>query len=86
MDFKTSIKSCVAGASAGIGEAAAWRFAELGCKLILAARRTDKLESLKLELVEKYNASVFLVTLNVRSVEDIKALPGLLPTEFQNVR
>ena len=43
-----------AGASGGIGEACAWRFAEAGCRLVLLARRAEKLEELKQKLQAEY--------------------------------
>lgn len=42
------------GASSGFGEAIAWRLAEAGCKLIITARRLDRLQQLQQQLVEKY--------------------------------
>jgi NADP-dependent 3-hydroxy acid dehydrogenase YdfG len=48
----------ITGASAGFGEAMAWRFAEAGCKLVLVARRLERLESLKAQLVDAYQVGV----------------------------
>ena len=36
----------ITGASSGFGAAAAKRFAQEGCKIVLAARRTERLEEM----------------------------------------
>ena len=44
----------ITGASSGIGEGCARKFASQGARLILNARNAQKLESLASELTEKY--------------------------------
>ena len=50
----------ITGASSGIGEAIAWKFAEAGTKLILIARRSERLNGLKTQLTEKFNVGQLL--------------------------
>lgn len=66
-----------AGASSGIGEACAWRFAEAGCKLILSARRTERLNALSKQLTESYKVST-ASPCNVRLVTWGNASPNVL--------
>jgi NADP-dependent 3-hydroxy acid dehydrogenase YdfG len=72
-----------AGASAGIGEACAWRFAAEGCRLVLVARRQDRLEALASALQQHYSVAVHTVCLDVRDLPAIERLPQELPPEFQ---
>ena len=48
----------VTGASSGIGEACARKFAANGAKVIINARNAAKLNALKKELESEYNAQV----------------------------
>ena len=61
----------ITGASAGFGTAIARRFAADGAKLILAGRRTERLEKLQHELGGWTNAHV--MTLDVRQREAVSA-------------
>ena len=73
----------VTGATSGIGEACAWRFAEAGCKLVLTGRRSQRLDSLKASIEAKYEGvEVTCVTMDVTDLDRVAALPGaLLPLE-----
>ena len=69
----------ISGASSGIGKACAKAFAMEGCKLVLCARRTEKLDQLVAEIFRVADVEIFTFQLDVRnklSVEDaIKMLP-----------
>ena len=75
----------VTGASSGFGKATAWRFAELGCKLIIVARRGDRLEALAGELKAKYQTEVFCLVLDMMDIEKVERMDQLLPEQFRNV-
>ena len=53
MNFKNKV-IVITGASSGIGEAAAEKFAQKGANIVLVARRKDKLEEVKKKL-SKYS-------------------------------
>ncbi len=77
----TDLTKCtvlITGASSGIGEATAREFAFAGSRLILAARRIERLEKLAGEL----KTDCHLIELDVRDRESVqKAIAGL-PPEF----
>lgn len=76
----------ITGATAGIGSACAWRFADEGSKLILVGRRGERLELLKKELIEEYpNLKVHCEAMSVTDLPAVEALPESLPEEFKNV-
>ncbi len=76
----------ITGATAGIGEACAWQFAENGSKLILVGRREDRLAALKTEINSEYPAvKIHTVAMSVADTDAVAALPGLLPAEFKDV-
>ena len=76
----------ITGATAGIGKATAFRFAELESNLILVGRRTEKLQEVKDEIKNHHpSVKVHVHTLDVSDVERVAALPSALPAEFQDV-
>jgi len=65
----------VTGASSGIGEATAREFGREGAKVVLAARRVERLESLAQEIAEmKTGAETLVVPADLSKLEDIQAL------------
>lgn len=72
----------ITGASAGIGEAIALKFADAGFNLILTARRLDKLEQLKSKILENQSkmntlnkiSQVHIFQLDVRNNDDVESL------------
>ena len=79
----------ITGASSGIGAACAKIFATGGAKLILAARRLEKLDRLAKELVEtKLIASadeIYLLELDVRDRPEVQSAIAALPEAWKNI-
>lgn len=75
----------ITGASSGIGEATARVFAENGCKLILLARRKERLEILSKELMEKFGTQTFLIVENIQNFEALKNWISKIPEEFLDI-
>ncbi|KAF9092603.1 hypothetical protein BGX29_005254 [Mortierella sp. GBA35] len=64
----------ITGASSGIGEACARHFAQAGSNLLLAARRKDRLESLKKDLEEQHpEIKISMFELDVRNRAKVQA-------------
>lgn len=71
----------VTGASSGIGEATARELAARGGKVVLGARRTDRLETLVKEITEKGGHAIFH-KLDVANLEDMIAFVKFAQEKF----
>lgn len=75
----------ITGASSGIGEGCARKFAMNGYRLILNGRNVEKLNAVKKELLEKYGADVYLLLFDVRDRQATHAALESLPEEWKAV-
>jgi len=75
----------ITGASAGIGAACARAFAAEGARLLLAARRVDRLEAMEVDLLEAGAAAVHAFSLDVRDRAAVERALAELPAEWQAI-
>ncbi len=73
----------ITGASVGFGEASAKKFVQNGHKVILLARRIQKLKALQEALGGKKNAQI--IACDVRDIAHIESALHNLPKDFQNI-
>jgi len=75
----------ITGASAGIGAACARAFAAEGAKLLLAARRVERLEAMEVDLLEAGAAAVHAFRLDVQDREAVEQAIARLPEEWRAI-
>lgn len=75
----------ITGATSGIGCSTAHLFAAKGYKVIITGRRSERLEALKKELEERYDAAVTILCFDVRDRQSTAASIEALPEEFRTI-
>ncbi|MGL4357121.1 SDR family NAD(P)-dependent oxidoreductase [Cetobacterium sp.] len=75
----------ITGATKGIGRSCALAYAEKGANLILTARSSDLLDSLKEELVRKYGIRVYTLVLDVTKSLEVEEKVKSLPDSFKKI-
>ncbi len=75
----------ITGASAGIGAACAKQFASAGARLLLCARRDDKLSALANELRQQFAVEINTVQLDVSDRVAVDQVLSSLPSEWQQI-
>ena len=75
----------VTGASSGIGAATAMEFARHGAKLVLCARRLERLQAMEAELRDAGAADLLLMEMDVRDREAVQRALGELRGAWQSI-
>jgi serine 3-dehydrogenase len=75
----------ITGASSGIGRACARAFAREGAKILMAARRLDRLKKLAAELGADYGISSHFFELDVRDRAAVERAVAGLPPEWETI-
>jgi 3-hydroxy acid dehydrogenase / malonic semialdehyde reductase len=75
----------ITGASSGIGAACAASFAQAGARLLLAARRSERLQDMVSDLRSAGAEDVHTVALDVREKKEVQAAVDGLPSSWQAI-
>lgn len=75
----------ITGATSGIGEACAIKYAGAGYNLIITGRRDDRLQKLSAQLEQQFNIKVLPLVFDVQKKDDVEKHLGHLPAEWQQV-
>lgn len=76
---------CITGASSGIGASCARVFAQMGARLLLSARRTDRLEAVAQGLRSEFGIDIHTMTLDVRHRADVERALTELPEAWKTI-
>jgi 3-hydroxy acid dehydrogenase/malonic semialdehyde reductase len=75
----------ITGATAGIGEACAYKFAENKYDVIISGRREERLQRFTSDLRNKYGVEVLSIVLDVRNKEQVHSVVSKLPDAWKNI-
>lgn len=75
----------ITGASAGFGEAIALTLAKENCRLILTARREDRLKQVINKITQTTDSKVFPIIFDVRDQAACERAVNSIPEEFRNI-
>ena len=76
----------ITGATSGIGEACAVKFAENKYDLIITGRRNERLQALKAKLETTYNVNVLTLCFDVQNREELITQINNLPEDWRKIQ
>ena len=75
----------ITGATSGIGKAAAIKFAQNNCDLIITGRRKERLLELQDQLTQKYNCKILALNFDVRDKVTVENAINSLTPEWKKI-
>ncbi len=75
----------ITGATSGIGEAIALRFARENYRLILCGRRNEKLKELSAKIETNYNTQTQVLNFDIRKNSEVVATFNSLPNDWKDI-
>lgn len=75
----------ISGATSGIGEATAIKFANNQCDLIITGRRSERLETLAVKLSAETGARVLPLTFDVKKNKEVEEAVSTLPDDWKKI-
>lgn len=75
----------ITGATSGIGEATAVKFATASARLIITGRRKEKLDLFSAQLVKKFGVEVLPLCFDVRVKSEVDSHLGSLPDDWKKI-
>ncbi len=75
----------ITGATAGIGKATAYKFADNNWHLILSGRRQERLDEISDDLTQQYGIQCHTIQLDVRNREAVDQAVENIPSDWQNI-
>jgi NADP-dependent 3-hydroxy acid dehydrogenase YdfG len=75
----------ITGATSGIGEACALKFAQANFNIIITGRREDRLQTLKSSLETSYQCKIFTLCLDVQNKEAVFSTINNLPNDWKKI-
>lgn len=75
----------ITGATAGFGEACAWKFAAHGYDIIINGRRKERLQQLADSLEKKFNIAVLQLPFDVRNEKEVFESIDSIPSDWKNI-
>jgi NADP-dependent 3-hydroxy acid dehydrogenase YdfG len=75
----------ITGATAGFGEAIAYKFAQGGYDIIINGRRIERLQKLANDLETRFNVAVLQLPFDVQDEKQVSACIDSIPDEWKNI-